>query len=57
MEVFGDSRLVIKSGWRNSNDHRHTFKGSIFNEEQHEAPSWLNQHSENQNILENHFGL
>ena len=52
--------LIPGTGWRNSNDHRHTFKGSIINEEQHEALLQAlvsDQHSEDKNILENHFGL
>ena len=46
--------LIPSTCWRNSNDHRHTFKGSIWSPLQALV---LDQHSENQNILENHFGL
>jgi hypothetical protein len=52
--------LIPSTDWRNSNDDRHTSKGSIINEEQHEVLLQAlvsDQNSENQNILENHFGL
>jgi hypothetical protein len=52
--------MIPSSDWRNSNDDRHTSKGSIINEEQHEV--FLQalvsyQNSEIQDLLENHFGL
>ena len=46
--------MILSIGWRNSNDHRHTFKGSIWSPLQALVSD---QHSKNQNILENHFGL
>jgi ribonuclease HI len=52
--------LIPSTDWRNLNDDRHTSKGSIINEEQHEsflqAPvSYKNP--ELQDLLENHFSL
>ena len=51
---------IPSTNWRNSNDDQHIFKGSIINEEQHEAflhAPISNQNPEIQHILENHFGL
>ena len=52
--------LIPSTDWRNSNDDRHTSKGSVINEKQHEAflqASLSDQNTEIQNLLENHFGL
>ena len=52
--------LMPSIDWRNLNDERHTFKGSIVNEKQHEAlvsAPVSYQNLELQYILENHFGL
>ena len=52
--------LIPCTDWRNSNDDRYTSKGSIINEKQHEVllqDLVLDQNSEIQNLLENHFDL
>ena len=52
--------LIPSTDWRNSKVYQHTSKGSIVNEEQHEAflqALVLDQNSEIQDILENHFIL
>jgi hypothetical protein len=52
--------LIPSTDWRNLNDDRHTSKGSIINEKQHEAflqDPVSDQNSELQDILENHFDL
>ena len=52
--------LIPTTNWRNLNNDRYTSKGSTINEKQHEVLLQAlvsNQNSENQNLLENHFGL
>ena len=59
-DVDNGKTLIPSTDWRNSNNDRHTSKGSIINEEQHEAPLQAlvsNQNSEIQDLLENHFDL
>ena len=51
---------ILSTDWRNLNNDRHTSKGSVINEKQHEAflqESVTDQKTEIQNLLENHFGL
>ena len=54
-------RLLIPStDWRNSSDGQHFSKGSIINEEQHEALLQAlvsNKNLEIQDLMENHFNL
>ena len=62
LNLDGETRrlLIPSTDWRKSNHDQHTSKGSIINEKQHEAllqAQVSHQNSENQNILENHFGL
>ena len=52
--------LIPSTDWRNSNNDQHTCKGSIINEEQHEALLQAlvsDQNSKMQYLLENHFDL
>ena len=51
---------IPSTDWRNSNNDRHTSKGLVINEKQHEAflqALVSDQNSEMQYLLENHFGL
>ena len=71
MKTFAETcrTLIPTTNWRISNNDqhvirhlqsRHTSKGSIVNEKQHEVllqAIVLDQNSEIQDILENHFGL
>ena len=52
--------LIPSTDQRNSNNDHHTSKGSIINEEQHEAllqAPVSNKNLELQDLLENHFSL
>ena len=52
--------LIPSTNWRITNDDQHISKGSIINEEQHEAllqDPVSDQNLELQDLLENHFGL
>ena len=52
--------LIPSTNWRYLHNDWHTSKGSIINKEQHESLLQAlvsDQNSENQNILDNHFGL
>ena len=52
--------LIPSTDWRNLNDDRHTFKGSIVNEKQQESFLQVpvsDQNHELQDILENHFSF
>ena len=59
-DVDNGRPLIPSTNWRNSNNDRHTSKGSIINEDQHEVLLQAlvsNQNSKMQDLLGNDFSL